>query len=49
MALIRGDAYLLEDNIDGIRAEAMHWYEEALRLGIRKCCPSWRCWSGGPG
>jgi DNA-binding CsgD family transcriptional regulator/tetratricopeptide (TPR) repeat protein len=32
IARARGEAYLLENNIEAIRAEVLPWYEEAVRL-----------------
>ena len=37
IALARGEVHLLEGNIDAVRAEAMHWYAEAVRLQAADC------------
>ena len=39
MGICRGEAFLLEDNIDGIRTEAFPWYEEAVRLNDQDMLP----------
>ncbi len=39
VALARGEAHLLEGDNDAVRADAFHWYEEAIRLWDEELLP----------